>query len=439
MTNSEAKDLVSRKLHIEETDAAALSSLLDRLENLPLAITQAIAFISEYGIDVAKYLDLLTKSEAETIKLLSTNLEDGRRYSQIPHSVVNTWRLSFDLIKEREPLASELLSVMSFLDRQSIPRQLLLGEEDDGVDFTKALAPLKAFRFIMTDKSGQGFAMHGLVQLSTKVWLAAHGETKVYEERALATVSKSFPLGEHKNWVFCQQLLPHAEAVLTYRLDDGSSSAYRTKLLTNLSWFYSKRGQYKSAFTLRKEIYDKAVEDKGQEHPDTLLTMGNLARTYAYLGEMQEAKKLEVQVLELRKRILGGEHPGTLLTMGNLAATYADLGEMQEAKKLGVQVLELKKRILGEEHPETLLAIGNLARTYADLGELQEAKKLEVQVLELKKRILGEEHPHTLLTMGNLAATYSNLGEMQEAKKLEVQVLELKKRILGEEHPGTQQ
>jgi len=352
MTASEAKALVYRKLHVEEAEAAALSSLLDRLEYLPLAITQAIAFMSENECGVAEYFDLLTKSEDESIKLLSTELEDGRRYSQIAHSVINTWRLSIDLIKEREPRATELLSVMCFLNRQSIPRPLLLGEEDDGVDFTKALAPLKALRFIVTDKSGQGFAMHRLVQLSTKAWLAAHDETEVYKERALETVSEAFPLGEHKNRALCQQLLPHAEAVLTYELNDGSSSACRTKLLGNISRFYSERGQYKSVFTLEKEIYEKTVKEKGEEHPSTLLAMGNLAATYSDLGEAQEAKKLKVQVLELRKKILGEEHPDTLLAMGNLAKTNSDLGKAQEAKKLKVQVLELKK-IPSKKHPDT--------------------------------------------------------------------------------------
>jgi hypothetical protein len=68
--------------------------------------------------------------------------------------------------------------------------------------------------------------------------------------------------------------------------------------------FYSQRGKYKLAFILKKEIHDKAVTEKGEEHPDTLIAMGNLASTYSDLGEAREAKKLEIEVLELSKRIL---------------------------------------------------------------------------------------------------------------------------------------
>jgi hypothetical protein len=86
MTASEAKALIDRKLDIEEADLNALSSLsslLSHLEFLPLAITQTVAFMSENECGVAEYLDILTKCEDETIKLLSTDLLDGKRYSQI--------------------------------------------------------------------------------------------------------------------------------------------------------------------------------------------------------------------------------------------------------------------------------------------------------------------------------------------------------------------
>jgi hypothetical protein len=47
--------------------------------------------------------------------------------------------------------------------------------------------------------------------------------------------------------------------------------------------------------------------------------MGNLASTYRNQGRWKEAEELEVQVMETRKRVLGQEHPDTLTSMGNLA------------------------------------------------------------------------------------------------------------------------
>jgi hypothetical protein len=94
--------------------------------------------------------------------------------------IINTWRVSFDLIKARVPRAADILSVRCFLNCHCISRSLLFSEEEDGVEFTKALAPLLAFRLISVDKSKQEFSMHRLVQLSTRAWLAANREIVVY-------------------------------------------------------------------------------------------------------------------------------------------------------------------------------------------------------------------------------------------------------------------
>ena len=65
--------------------------------------------------------------------------------------------------------------------------------------------------------------------------------------------------------------------------------------------------------------------------------------------------------METRKRVLGEEHPDTLTSIGNLALTYRNQGRWKEAEQLEVQVLEMTKRVLGEEHPSTLTSMANLA------------------------------------------------------------------------------
>jgi len=47
---------------------------------------------------------------------------------------------------------------------------------------------------------------------------------------------------------------------------------------------------------------------------------------YHEAGYWKEAEELQVAVMQMRKRILGEEHPNTLLSMGNLASTYRNQG-----------------------------------------------------------------------------------------------------------------
>lgn len=67
------------------------------------------------------------------------------------------------------------------------------------------------------------------------------------------------------------------------------------------------------------QLGEKAL---GEEHPDTLTSMGKLAITYSLLGRLKDAEELQVRVTKANVRTLGNMHPNMLRSMGNLAVTY---------------------------------------------------------------------------------------------------------------------
>ena len=79
--------------------------------------------------------------------------------------------------------------------------------------------------------------------------------------------------------------------------------------------------------------------------------------------------------MDMRKKLLGEEHPETLTSMGNLATTYWKLRRWNKAEQLEVQVMDMTMKLLGEEHPDTLTSMGNLATTYWKLGRWNEAEQ----------------------------------------------------------------
>src|SRR5260370_27773537 len=76
------------------------------------------------------------------------------------------------------------------------------------------------------------------------------------------------------------------------------------------------------------------------------------------------AEELEVVVLEKTKELLGEDHPDTLLSMGNLASAYRNQGRFKDAEKLEEEMFEMRKHLLVEDHPHTLMSMGNLASAY---------------------------------------------------------------------------
>jgi hypothetical protein len=53
--------------------------------------------------------------------------------------------------------------------------------------------------------------MHGLVQLITRKWLEAHGQTERWKHQFIKNLDAELLTGEYENWGKCQALFPHAE------------------------------------------------------------------------------------------------------------------------------------------------------------------------------------------------------------------------------------
>ncbi|KAK0639519.1 hypothetical protein B0T16DRAFT_497593 [Cercophora newfieldiana] len=448
MDESETEQLLRSGLDSISFAPDESTALSARLEHLPLALVQAASFIRENSITVSHYLGLLDRGDQHEINLLSEDFETIGRDSETPRTVAETWILSFEQIKGQNALASELLSLMSLLDRQGIPLKFLtvycknqdeqLDREPTGdIQLTKALGILKAFSFIIEDNNGQ-FNMHRLVQLVTRKWLSKRGDMNSFVEQALIAVSECFPFGyRHENQATCNAYLPHVSVVLKHKgRGSRAERLARASLLHNQAGLLKYQGRSKDAEGLLLKAWELRKSELGEEDPETLTSGNNLAAVYCDQGRYQEAEGLWSNVLAKQRKTLGEEHPDTLTSMHNLASAYSNQGRWKEAVVLGLKVLEAERRILGEEHQDTLMSIGNLSRVYRRQGRSKEAEELQVQVLEIRRRVLGMEHPDTLQSMNDLAETYDDQGMWKEAEQLLGQAVETQQRTLGDEHPG---
>ncbi|GLI81885.1 hypothetical protein PoHVEF18_010279 [Penicillium ochrochloron] len=421
MSEDESERLLRASLGKWNIDSGELLKLSHRLEQLPLALVPAAAFIEANTIAVSDYLHLLDRSDQDLVALLSEEFETVGRDLKTPRAVAETWMLSFAQIQQQDAFASELFSLMSFFDRQAIPMEFLeyyneqQGQEKRGeIQLQKSLGILKAFSFVTTEQD-QSLNVHRLVQLVSR-----------------NAASYLFYQGQ---WKDAEKLQLEALEVRRDRLESENHSTLTT--MNNLALTYSKQGRWEEAEKLEVQVIKTRKTQLGADHPSTLMTMNNLASTYSDQGRWEEAEKLFVQVMENFKAKHGANDPSTLTSMGNLAWAYSHLGRWEEAEKLEVQVMETRKTQLGAHHPDTLTSMGNLASTYRQEGRWEEAEKLEVQVMETRKTQLGAHHPHTLTSMHNLAMGYLNQGRWEEAEKLFVQVSETRKAKLGAYHPDT--
>jgi hypothetical protein len=191
MQQEEADQLLCINIPEGLSTSSDRAELVKELDYLPLAITQAAAYISAKAIriSVTKYLMLYRQDEQNQCRLLDEESGDLRRDPGVPHSVIRTWQISFDQIKRNEPQATELLSLIAMLHRQGIPEFLLCIQFPSPLDLEDALGILDEFSLITIEKGGKIFDVHRLVQLATRKWLERHGESERWQGEAIEVES----------------------------------------------------------------------------------------------------------------------------------------------------------------------------------------------------------------------------------------------------------
>ena len=488
MTKSEAKELLSKRLGRKNRGLNDLNSdeLCRVLEYLPLAITQAAAFISKTDITVDEYLGLFHTSDTEMQILLSKDLRDQRRNLQdsgIPNSVIRAWKVTFDQIREQDVRASEILSLMAVLDGQGIPEMLLKQNAESKTDFTEAVGTLKAFSFISKETGAATFIIHHLVQVSTRKWLDIHGGTAKWQEMALTAVTDSFPFDSDNvgKWTTCEALLPHVKVVLQYTYASNECLLQKkAEILHKVSSYNFLKGRWDDAYQHAKEAYDIRRDILGPEHPLTLTSMYSVAQylfarskfeaaenmfqehfnitekilgpehqetlrdksclafiIFFYKGQFSEGEESYRKTLALRETALGEEHPDILTCMANLAQMLRRQGKHVAAVEMHRKVLASRKKVLTEQHPDTLVSLDYLSQALTAIGDHKAAEETCQQALQRLDSKLGPKHPKTFQVMGSLAYVLSSQMRYEDSEKMYRQVLAIRKEVLGIDHRDT--
>lgn len=487
MNMHEAQALLGERIRAESTETEQLE-LLEDLVYLPLAISQATAFMAKRHKSVAEYVKLYRGSESTRIRLLGQRFNYHGREARPLESVVTTWWVSFNYIKTENPRSAEMLSMMSFMDQQGIPFSLLIVDEEDTFAFEEAIGLLEAFSLVTLDTNRYSCNVHRLVTVAVQAWLSEYeNKREMTAAQVLGLVSDRFPNGYFESWPTCRIYFPHAEEVLRSSaavIRAGSLHA-KASLLLNLSIFLRTQGRYEVSELRARESMQVFERLYGSEHPDTLSAIASYAQTLHKIGRYQEAALLQRQILNSREKVLGISHRATLESLNALGSDLKTLGQYREAEDIHRRELIEKQKVLKEQpedigmqadvliamnnvadvltnqrkfaeaehlhrealskaelvlgrlHPDVFVTRGQLAGTVRDQGRLDEAEQMYNALLRDRLELLGDHHPDTLITLSNLATVFARQGNQQKAEGLYREVLRIEQETLGVEHPST--
>ena len=481
MEESDAIALLLNASHLaslpEHQEAA--TKIVTELGCVPLAVDQAGAYIEAGKCDINEYLRRLSLHRKT---LMSDNAYKGA--SEYDKTVYGTWELSFKEIEKRAEGQSSaghaqaaqaailILQICAFYHHGDISKKIFqsaaeesakyTADSDSKVDvnlplaitsldhtllaigtdgqwddmtFSEGISVLLSFSLVKRGQSSEMLSVHPLVHCWSRERMSKAEQQQMCEIGSLI-LSCAITLGDtSQDYAFRRLLFPHIKANELHGNQIGLIRQYYDDKWDNFSKVLKENGDWNRAEQLEVQVMDMRKELLGEEHPDTITSIGNLANIYSDQGKWNEAEQLKVHVMGMSKKLLGEEHPDTLIYMENLAITYGDQGRWNEAEQLIVEVMDMRKKLLGEEHPDTLSSMANIAGTYSKQGRWNEAEQLDLHVMDMRKKLLGEEHPDTIRSMANLARTYSDQGRWNEAEQLDVQVMDMRMKLLDAEHP----
>jgi len=431
--------LRSRVPGLSEGDGERVAAVLG---DLPLAVSQAGAYLAETGMAVEQYLRLLEARAAEVL---------GQAVPvTYPVSLAASYQLAFDQLASGEPAAVELLTLAAHLAPEPIPFTLLTAHPDRLPNrLAAAVADPLAFAGLTRLLRQRGVArveagslqLHRLVQAILRSCPPGSGTDgagmAVVVVQLLRGEVPAEPWKNPPTWPDWRTLLPHVLAATdpSRHLEPAGDDV--PWLLDTAATYLQTRGEPDTA----RPLFERAFTDRrrmlGEDHPDTLGSAHNLALVLWALGEYEQARQLDEDTLTRLRRVLGENHPDTLTSANNLAADLRALGEHERARQLNEDTLTRRRRVLGENHPSTLTSTHNLAVDLRKLGEHEQARQLNEDTLTRFRRVLGEDHPDTLRSATNLALDLRALGEHEQARELDEDTLTRRRGVLGEDHPDT--
>ncbi|GAB7336927.1 hypothetical protein MBLNU13_g01769t2 [Cladosporium sp. NU13] len=248
METEQAVALLEKKLD-RVYDMQDVATLAQALDFMPLAMAQAAAYICQRTgrCTVQEYVEKLGQYDRSEASVLDIDERDLRRDREASNSIMLTWQISFNHIREVRPSASDLLSLMSFFDRQAIPGALLQekgtsqaeSEEkdssadsddserssedagsgnpsegnaavpiDNAEEYEKDIIVLRNYSFISSTTDRAVFEMHRLVQVATKKWLRGAKQFDRWASQFISNLEEAFPTSDIGDWASSSKVAP---------------------------------------------------------------------------------------------------------------------------------------------------------------------------------------------------------------------------------------
>jgi tetratricopeptide (TPR) repeat protein len=422
---------------IDERHAA--DQLAAALGDLPLALDQAAACITQADMSISDYL-----RDYET--LWAEMLGRGRPMGSYPVHAAMTWELSFRRIESLNPVAAQLLTLCGFFSPDEIPLSMIENAANElphelafGILETanrgEALNLLDRFSMART---GEGIiSVHGVIAAMAQDRLDA-GERTNWATVALRIASAAFSFDSQNpnSWRSCAEVLPHVLCSTMHAQSAGSVPQEVCDMLSRIGRFLLKQGNYTEARTLLEMANTLVQSTYGSGSVQAADIANNLARVRHRLGDLAGASALYDIALEIDNKNYGQDDPHLATVANNSAMTLVELGRLTEARDRFEWAIGVYRKSYPKNHPKIASVMNNLGFVLMQLKDFANARHWLEQSLTITESAVGANHPQAACIAVNLGAALRAQGKHDAARKLFDRAMLIDQTAFGNNHPA---
>lgn len=422
---------------------------------LPLAINHMAAYIEGRGQDLQNFLDEFEEDDSIAVEQDISGANPS--YEQ---NIATAWNLSLTQLSEHNAEASELLDLLSLLDPDRIPLELVLhsGKKDATVPAVlsnygrqqRAVSNLEYKSLLEKFKTQPTLRVHRMTQTAVRNRWAAKPELEARAFRnATFCITEVYPkqiMGGSmvESYEDCAKFTEHLQRIFHYyqrhepELHDPETFA---EILAHCGWYFFERGDTESALNVLLAAEEICLKLSDAFNQTLGLIYNNLGAVCILRREESKGLVYTKKAIDHREATISKEDP----EIQQLAMSYSNYAnDMQyvhpfdksEAKDYYKKALKICQECRGGTIQSQELVLSNMSFAFFRWGDLPRASKYISRAVDLHSQFEKDTTfmLYTLYYQGNIRWA---MGFHEEGFNVHKDCLERRKALQGLSHYTT--
>ena len=421
----------SSSRHQMETDHQIVENLSTTLENYPLALEYARAYVNKMHISFVDYLTIYNTNKQ---KILNSSITSYKK------TAYTAWKISFEKVLQYTPTAKDVLNTISFLDSHDIPIYDIFKNQYSSYDFNQIVASITSYSlFTMNDNLAN---THGITQEFLRLEMQENHTYQTYFEKTLHLLSEVIPqkITNALERDLVNQITKHAIKVISYNCDTTNEEYF--DLVANTASKLYVLGNYTEVISFVQKYLDLYKNSNQNFRIYEMLIFS--AQAYHYTGNDTVALQLLTEYISIVNSsdvLIDLQKWYLLSSYKNIVGIIQkDQGQLELCIETFSESLNyLNKLDMYSVNDQKANILNNIGNAYRNLHDLNKALNYYQQALSL----VNHDKHQLLRIYGNIGLTYKLLGDFelaldyfQSALDYAIELGDKRNECIGLEHLG---